>query len=284
MQQINARVESYTNVRPDAPLPEQYANYMTSVLTGDLGTSIWHNEPVSMIMAKAIPWTVFVSSVSLILTFVIGICLGAIMAYYEGSQFDVSSTILTTLLNAIPYYIAAIILLYFLGFQGGFFPTGGRFDPDTTPGLNLSFILSIIHYGALPIFSFVITGIDPLGMRGNSISVLGSDYVRVARLRGLSDMRISIRYVAHNAILPFYTGLLISIGGLIGGSVIMEQIFSYPGVGYYIFESISSRDYPLMMGGFLVLTVCVVIGVYIADLTYGKVDPRAGTGDQRESY
>lgn len=283
-QAINERLEAMTGITPDAPIYVQYVDYVVDILHGNLGQSIFYDEPVVAILGRALPWTILVSASALILTFVIGVTLGAVMAYLEGSRFDMYTTSGTIFLNSIPYFIAGLLMLFVLGYQLQWFPTGGRYDSTLTPGLTLVFLASVLHHAALPILSFVITGIDPLGMRGNSISVLGEDFVRVARLRGLSSARISIRYVGHNAILPFYTTLLISIGFLLGGSVIMEQIFSYPGVGYYLFESIGSRDYPVMMGGFLMLTIAVVLGVLFADLTYGMIDPRAGQGANDESY
>lgn len=120
-------------------------------------------------------------------------------------------------------------------------------------------------------------------MRGNSVRVMGEDYVRVAELRGLKSRWIALSYVARNAILPMYTNFLISIGFMFGGAIILEEIFGYYGVGYYMIRSINARDYPLMMGCFLVITIAVVIAIYIGDLTYGKLDPRAG-GDTNESY
>jgi peptide/nickel transport system permease protein len=121
-------------------------------------------------------------------------------------------------------------------------------------------------------------------MRGNSIRVLGEDYVRVARLRGLSDRRISTRYVARNAILPMYTGFLMLIGYNLGGSIILEQVFSYRGMGWYMFDALENADYSLMMGTFMVYAVALVLAVFIADLTYSKVDPRVKTGDSSEAY
>lgn len=284
---INRQVEIYTNVQPDEPLYIQYIDYMSSVLTGDFGTSMYYNgQEVTGIIAAALPWTVFVMAVSLALTFVLGVALGAIMAYKEGSQFDTASTIISIILNSIPYYIAAVILLYALGYQGSWFPISGRVGSNTTPG-TLEFYTSAVYHAILPIFSMVITGfgIQALSMRGNSIRTLGEDYLRVARLRGLPTHVIAFRYVGRNAILPMYTGLMISIGFMFGGSVILEEIFSYQGLGYYMFVSIDARDYPLMMGSFLVITIAVVLGVYIADLTYGKIDPRASSGGgSREAY
>ncbi|WP_435102896.1 ABC transporter permease [Halarchaeum sp. P4] len=285
MQRINALVEAYTNINPEKPVLQQYIDYMSAVLSGDFGRSVVYNQPVSEIIMNALPWTLLVMVVSILLMFAIGIVLGAIMAYNEGERIDLGSTVVGILLNSIPYYVAGILLVYVLGYQLQWFPTGGRMNTETMVGFNYAFIAGVIHHAALPIASLVITGFGgwALTMRGNSIRVLGEDYLRVAQLRGLPSRRISLWYVGRNAILPMYTGLLISIGFIFGGSVILEQIFRYPGVGYYLYQSIGARDYPLMMGGFIIITVTVVIGVFIADVTYGFIDPRAG-GDNNESY
>jgi peptide/nickel transport system permease protein len=209
------------------------------------------------------------------------------MAYAEGSRFDVGTSSLSILLTSIPFYVFAIVALYLFAYQAGLFPTSGAYDSSVTVGLNVPFLASALHHAALPLFTLVVTGFGgtALSMRGNSIHVLGADYMRVADLRGLSDRVIALRYVGRNAILPMYTGLMISIGGLFGGSVIFEEIFRYPGVGFFLFNATTSRDYPLMMGGFLFITTLTVLGILFADLTYGLVDPRAGRGGgDRESY
>lgn len=285
-QRLNELITIYMNVQPEKPLLQSYLNYMTSVLTGDLGKSFWYNEPVLDILTRALPWTIFIMSVSIIISFGIGITLGALLAYNEGSRFDVGMSSLATFLNSIPFYVVAVLLLYFVGYGTGWFPTSGRYNLAIEPGWSLAFLGSVLYHAILPVSSFVITafGMQALTMRGNSISVLGEDYLRVARLRGVPANRIALRYVGRNAMLPMYTGLMISIGFLFGGSIILEQIFQYPGVGYYLFKAIKARDYALMMGGFLVITVAVVISIFIADLTYGMIDPRASGGDSRESY
>ena len=253
-QEIAARVELYTSVNPDKPIPAAYLDY--------------------------------VSAVSMLLIYAIGIALGALMAYYEASNFDFSSSAASIIITSIPFYVVAVGLLWFLGYTLGWFPTSGRVNPNLAPGLTVEFVQSVIYHGALPIASLVIAGFGgtALSMRGNAIQVLGDDYMRVARLRGLSERRISLTYVARNSILPMYTGIMISIGYLFGGSIILEQIFTYRGAGYYVFSSLGARDYPLLMGGFLLITLGVVFGVYIADMTYGMVDPRAGSGADRESF
>ncbi|MFB6202106.1 MAG: ABC transporter permease [Halorhabdus sp.] len=279
--QVNELVEAYTNVQPDKPLWQQYIDYFVNLAHFDLGKSIWYNRPVADILATAIPWTVFVLGIALMINFTLGIGLGALMAYFEGSRFDLGSTGFAIVSTSVPYYINAVLLVYFFGYQWGLFPTGGRKPSGVKVGLSTDFIIGALYHAALPIFSIVLTfaGIA-ISMRANSISVLGEDYIRVARLRGIRTRHIALRHVIRNAILPIWTQLLISIGFLFGGSIILERIFAYHGVGYYMYQAIQSRDYPLMMGGFLVITIAVVISVYVADLSYGKIDPRVTAGER----
>lgn len=284
--QINRLIELRTNVDPDQPIHVAYYEYMVNVIVyQDFGDSIWRNEPVFDILFRAMPWSIFVSVYGLLIGFTANILLGALMAYKEGSYFDNVSSIAATFLNSVPYYVGAILMLSFLGFQFGWFPTRGRFDPATTPGFNLPFMLSVLHHSALPIASGIIVGFggSALAMRGNCIRVMGENYLRVARLRGLSDNRIAIRYVGRNAILPLYTSFMIGIAAIFSSSIIMEQIYTYPGIGWYTFEALSQRDYPLLMGLLIFFSTITIVGVLIADLTYGLIDPRAGTSDQ-ESY
>ncbi len=284
--QIDQRIAAQTNLAPNKPLYLQYVDYLSSILHGNFGTSIWSNKPVTAVLGPAIPWTVFLMATSLFVAFAIGVSLGAFMAYREGSLFDTGATGTSLITNSIPYYVIALLMLTFLGYRFGLFPTRGQYASGTPVGFNLAFLGSALYHGALPIISLSIANFGgwALTMRGNSIRVLGEDYLRVARLRGLSERRIAMRYVGRNAILPMYTGLLIAIGFMFQGSIILEQIFAYPGVGYYLIASIDHRDYPVMMGAFILIAVAVTIGVYIADLTYSWVDPRAEGGGSRESY
>ena len=276
---VEQYITVYTNLQPDAPLYVEYYNYMTSVMQGQLGISVWYNRPVTEILLPALPWTVLVMATSLLISFIIAIALGAMMAYYEASRFDLGMTSFGLLISSVPYYIFALILIAFLGFRWGLFPTGGRYAFEVDPGLTVDFVSSVIYHAALPVISMVVTGwgTHALSMRGNSIRVLGSDYLRVADLRGLSDKRIAFRYVARNAILPLYTGLMVAVGFMFGGSVILESIFEYPGIGYYLYVATLAHDYPLMMGGFLVITFSVILCLLVADLTYSFLDPRADT-------
>lgn len=285
-QLVRERAQRIMEFDPDAPIYVQYLDYLTSVLQGDLGQSMYNQQPVAEILADALPWTLLVMSTSSVIAFVSGIILGGLMAYYEGSKFDSAMTLLETLCSTVPYYVFALILIDTFAFQWALFPSGGRVDPSAPVGFNLTFISSVFYHAALPILSMMLAsfGGPALEMRANSIKVLGSDYMRVARLRGLPEHVLGTRYVAKNGILPLYTGFMISIAVMFGGSVILEEIFSYTGMGYYIVRAFHWRDYTLMMGAFMLLTIVTVIGIYIADLTYGKLDPRVQTGDQHESF
>jgi len=175
--------------------------------------------------------------------------------------------------------VMAILMLIFLSYRFGWFPTGGKQPTGVVAGFNWPYISGVIHHAALPVGSMLVaSGVASLGMRGNSIRVLGSDYLRVARLRGLSDATISTQYVARNAVLPMYTEFLISIGQMFGGSIVLEQVFQYRGVGWYMLSALNQRDYPLVMGGFVLITLAVVTALLIADLTYSLVDPRVQEG------
>ena len=286
-EQIDRMVQAYVGVKPDEPIYVQYVDYVVGVLQGDLGESTYYNEPVAQIYAEAIPWTLFVLGTALLVTFVISISLGALLAYKEGSRFDSAVSTVAIVMNSVPYYVAAIALIAVFVTKLGMYPLSGRTSLGVTPGFNYPFIVDVLRHAALPMLSVIVTGfgVQTLAMRSNSIRVLGEDYIRVARLRMLPTSRIANQYVARNAILPIYTGFVIQIGFIFGGSIILEDIFRYPGVGYYFFNAITARDYPLMMGGFLIISIAVVIAVTVADLTYGLIDPRAGAGgESSEAY
>lgn len=284
--ELEARVAALTTIHTQKPLHEQYFDYMIALMQGDLGQTVLGHEPVAAIIADALPWTIFLSAVSLTLIVGLGVIVGAVMAYLEGGKFDLSMTIWSLVVSSIPYYIIAILLVWILGFQMELFPTSGRANNSLEAGLNLAYVQSIFYHAAMPVASLVLTGfgLRALSMRGNCIRLLGEDYIRVARLRGLSERRIALRYVGRNAILPMYTGIMVSIGTLFSGSVILEQIFVYPGIGFRMFRAVIRRDYTLMMGTFVFITAGVIVGIFLADLTYGLVDPRAGSDDSREAF
>lgn len=279
-------MEEYLGFGTNKPMYLQYIEYLQSLLTGHMGTSFWFDRPVVDILLNALPWTVFLMVASSLFTFITGILLGALMAYFQGGKFDSTMTTLQIVMSGIPYYVYAIFLISIVAFQWELLPRGGQVAHDVTPGYNLDYIISITKHAILPILSMLIAGFGgpALTMRANSIQVLGSDYLRNAELRGISTGRLVTRYVTPNAILPLYTGFMIGIAGFFSGAVILETIFAYPGMGWYTLQAFVTRDYPLMMGGFMLLTSLTLLGLVLADLTYGLIDPRIKTGETHESF
>jgi len=273
-------VKSFYDIELDKPLWMQYIDYLTNILRGDFGISYIYFSPVIKIISYGLPWTVFLLSISLPLSFFPGVLIGMAIAYKRGSKLDNSISMLSIILRAIPNYIVAILLLYFLGIVLGIFPSGGSHDVRTTPGFTLEYILDVLYHSILPITSYIIVTIGGwiISMRSSTISVLGEDYVRVAEARGLPERRIIFTYVGRNAILPLFTTLAISIGYVFGGSVFIESIFTYPGIGYFLSSAVTSKDYPVIQGCFLIITISVVLANLFADILYSRLDPRIKMG------
>lgn len=277
LEQAYQQVRAIYGIDMDLPLGKQYLQYIWGLAHGNLGNSILYpRTPVVSILAQAIPWTLFLVGVSTLLSFTIGILLGIVAAYRRNTLLDKGLTFTASVLRAIPDYLVAIFLLYYLAAINPVFPFGGNYDASVAPGWNLRFIVSVAHHSLLPIISFTITAFGGwlLNMRANTVSVLGDDYIVAARARGIKDRVLTLDYVGRNAILPLFTGLALSLGYMFGGVVFIETIFSYPGVGFYLMTAVTGRDYPLMQGAFLLITTAVVLSNIIADLLYGWLDPR----------
>lgn len=267
-----------------APVYIQYLEYMGNLLKGHMGYSFLSTgTPVMQVILKFLPWTLFSVGVSLLISFTIGISLGMMMAYRRESLLDHILTGFGSVLSSIPNYLVGILLLVFLGVQWKLLPIHamrGSMSPGVQPGLNLVFIKDIFFHATLPILTYVLTTMGGwmLTMKSSTLSVLEEDYVAVARARGLKDGRITTAYVGRNAALPLFTQLAISIGFIVGGSALIEMIFVYQGIGKVLVDSIAQRDYPIMQGVFLVITMAVVIANLLADLLYSKLDPRIRVG------
>ncbi|MFB6076923.1 MAG: ABC transporter permease, partial [Candidatus Nanohaloarchaea archaeon] len=290
-------IESYEATLPSGPIWQQYIEYMTNLLTGNLGRTVAYqvsNDPttggglggvsVAGLIGEYLPWTIFIGVSSIILFYTISLLLGSLMAYFEGSIFDTVNSVVAMVSSGLPFFVTGILLIWVFANIFPILPPSKRYSDaiHITPGFSLDFILSAIKHAILPVAATVIGryGVRALAMRGNSISILGKGYVQVAQLRGLPDRIVALRYVGRNAVLPMYTGMLLSFGWVIGGTVILERVFNYRGIGWLFLEAKEASDYPLLMGIFLVLTLALVIGIYLADLTYGLVDPRITTGEK----
>ncbi len=260
------------------PLWSQYFQYMNNLLHGQLGISVtYYPIPVATVIGQEIPWTLFLVGISLVISFVIGTLFGIVVAWRRNTGLDSIFSPLFTFLSAIPYFWLALVLLYVLGYLFGWFPINGGYDETaTTPGLNPDFIGSAIYYGILPAFTIVISSIAGwlLGMRNTMITTLSEDYVLMAEAKGLSQRRIMMMYAARNAILPNITSFALSLGFVVSGALLTEIVFSYPGVGYALYQAAENLDYPLLQGLFLIIAMAVLAANFLADMLYVALDPR----------
>lgn len=283
-----ASAESLFAINPSEPLYVQYFTYLGRLFQGDLGRSLVSSgAPVSQIILQYLPWTLFSVGLGLMLAFTLGIGLGMVMAYKRESLLDHVLSVLASLFHSIPNYLLALMIVVFFGVRLGWLPLTkmrGSFSPGVVPGLNPTFILDALFHAALPIATYVLTSIGTwmLVMKSSTLAALNEDHVTAAKARGLRDGRITTAYVGRNAILPLFTQLAIAIGFVVGGSILVERVFQYQGIGLILGNVINARDYPVMQGIFLVLTFSVVIANLLADLLYSRLDPRIRVGKSGE--
>ncbi len=281
------RVAASFDIDPNASLLDQYLAWLWDLLRLDLGESI--TSPGTRVVdeiLRFLPWTVFAVGAGLLISFVLGIVLGMLMAYYRNSSLDYALSLFASFMTGIPNYIWGLLIVIVLGIHLNWFSVGelrGTYDPGLTPGFNLAFLWSVVEHAMLPIVTYVVSALGGwmLNMKSSTMSVLNEDYVNVAEARGLQDSRIIFSYVGRNASLPLFTQLTISIGFVLGSGVVIEEIFVYWGIGHYLFQSITVRDYTSMQGVFLILTMTVVLANVFADLTYGWLDPRVRISGER---
>jgi len=268
----------------DKPLHEQYIEYLVNLVQGNLGRSISISPgtPVMDIILAFLPWTLFSVSISILASFVLGVITGIIAAYRRGGLFDKVMSTFAAIISAIPGYLIGILIIVFIGVQYGLINyMRGAYSAGVRPGFNLQFITDVFLHLAAPFATYVLStfGGWMLSMKASTISTLGEDYVTVAKAKGLPESRIRTQYVGRNAILPLFTSLAIQLGFIFGGSVLIENIFVYRGVGRLLWSSINARDYTVMQAVFLIITISVVISNLLADLVYGLIDPRVRVGE-----
>nr|WP_021879335.1 ABC transporter permease [Paenibacillus sp. P22] len=268
----------------DKPLLAQFGIYLKKLVTGDLGTSFGlYPRKVSDILMAAVPWTVALQLPAILVGWIIGNVLGAVAAYRKG-VFDKVLFPAALFVNSIPFFTLAIIMLYLLAITLKWFPMSGGYDYQMVPHFSLDFILSVLRHHTLPFLSIVLVTIggQAIGMREMSIYELNSDYVLYSKLLGIRDSRVA-RYVFKNAMLPQITGLALSIGTMVGGSLICEIVFSYPGIGTWLFTAIRQLDYPLISGCTLLIALTVLLANFTIEIVYGIVDPRIKASQMEEN-
>lgn len=255
---------------------DQYVNYWSMLFHGDLGISISSGmAPVGDVIASALPWTLGLVGAATILSFVIGTVLGAVIGWRRGGRLDVLIPV-TTFLGTVPYFWLGLIFIAVFSTLLGWFPAGHAYELGVEPGWNIDFISQVISHAALPAITIVIASIGGwvLGMRNMMLTVLDEDYITVAQAKGLPDRRVLWRYAARNAVLPQIQSFALALGFIVGGTLVMEMVFSYPGIGLLLLNATNAKDYALMQGIFLVLVLAVLIANVLADIAYAILDPR----------
>jgi peptide/nickel transport system permease protein len=259
------------------PLWQQYLTYLNNTLHGNLGLSItYFPSPVTTMLAQELPWTLGLTFISLLISFILGTFLGALIAWRRGTFLDSLLPPVFSFISAIPQFFLALVLLYVLGFMMGLFPLHGGYDNFVTIGLNPDFIGNVLYHSILPAVTIVVVYLSGwmLGMRHGMVTTLSEDYVLMAQAKGLPESQVMLRYAARNALLPNITGFALSLGFVVSGQLLIEIVFSYPGIGFALLQAVQNSDYALMQGIFLCITIVMLIANFLVDLIYVVLDPR----------
>jgi peptide/nickel transport system permease protein len=259
----------------------QYFGYLGGLLRGDFGRSIsLFPTPVIDVVLRALPYTLGLVGLTTIVSFVLGSGLGLYSGWRRGRAGADALPPVALFLNSMPYFWFGLLLLYVFAFQLRWFPLSGALDPFPGDALSAGWWSSLLRHAALPVLTILITSVGGwmITMRNNVISVAGEDYLAFARAKGLTERRIVSRYVLRNALLPSFTAFGMSLGFVVGGSILTEIVFSYPGLGYYLYQSVTNLDYPLMQALFFFIALAVLVANLAVDLINLILDPRIREG------
>ena len=255
---------------------QQYLDYWALLLRGELGVSLLHGlRPVTEVISQALPWTVGLVGFATVVSFLVGTIGGAVVGWRRGSRAEVLIPI-TTFFSTIPYFWLGLLAIAVFSVNLGWFPIGKAYGVGVSPELTPEFIGQVVRHGTLPALTIVVASLGGwmLGMRNMMLTVLDEDYVTVAQAKGMPRSRVLWRYAARNAVLPQIQSFALSIGFIVGGTIVMEMVFSYPGVGKLLLDATNAKDYALMQGVFLVITLSVLVANILADVAYAFLDPR----------
>ncbi|MCL5998135.1 MAG: ABC transporter permease [Chloroflexi bacterium] len=271
-------IESYkTSFGLNDPLPIQYIRYLGHVVRFDYGFSFARFPTAAWDMVTpALPWTLILLSVAAVLSFLIGVTVGSLMGWRKTPRWLQSILPISLTFTSIPYFMFGILLISIIAFKLHWLPATGGYSRSVDPGWNLPFIKDVLLHAVLPLISIVLTSMGgwALGMRGLMIGVNNEDYFLLAQAKGLSPARVFFRYGIRNAILPALTAFALGIGSLIGGSILVEFIFAYPGTGYTLYRAIQEQDYTVIQTITNLIIIITAAGVLILDLLYPLIDPR----------
>lgn len=261
----------------DQPIWTQYLAYWQALLRLDLGFSLSnYPERVDTAIINGLPWTLGLLGVATAVSFTVGTLLGGLMGWPRTPRVVRSLGSGIVLLSSVPYFLIGMILLYVFAIVFRWFPAGGGMPFGTNSGFSLETLRGIVWHGTLPALSIIIAevGAWAIGMRGMLVSVLGEDYITLAEAKGNKPRRILTRYGMRNALLPQLTKLAMTLGHIVSGAILVEVIFSYPGIGFRLYQAIQSKDYFVIQGIVLLLSVSIAVAMFVLDLIYPLIDPR----------
>ncbi|MGF1809714.1 ABC transporter permease [Vibrio alginolyticus] len=266
----------------DGPIYIQYFSYIKNILSWELGTSIqFYPLSVNSLLGSAFGWSLFLAGTAVVLSFSIASVLGIFAAWKRGSKYDAFVTPGTLIIQAIPQMVIAMLALFTFAIGLKWFPSGYAYTPGTIPDwTSWEFIKNVGYHAVLPLFCATIVQIGGflVNMRNNMINLLAEDYITMAKGKGLSENRVVFNYAARNALLPSVTALSMSLGMAIGGQLIIEMIFNYPGLGTVLLNAIHARDYQVLQGQLIIMTIFMLCFNLMADMLYMILDPRLRTG------
>jgi peptide/nickel transport system permease protein len=257
---------------------------MKGAVMADFGQSFYYNRPVTSIIADRLLNTLSLMLTAFGVSYLVGTYAGAVLGWLRGTQRERAGILVVLLLRSTPVFWSGMILLYIFGFQLDIFPIGGMRDvtAEYSGAVDKFVSLDFLYHLVLPVFtlSLYYTGLPLLLMRNNLLEVLSEDYIQTAKAKGISSRRVMIHHAARNAMLPVVTAFAIAIGFAVGGQVLIEQVFSWPGLGREMVQSSLRSDYPVAQGTFVLLSIIVITMNFLADLAYTYLDPRVTLGDQ----
>jgi peptide/nickel transport system permease protein len=269
------RAEVLVRAGLDRPLWQQYVDYWGDLLRGDLGYSYRQKRPIGEMLLNALPWTLLLTGAALLVSSLVGIVLGAISGWRRAGMVDVSLLWSMIALNSLPSFWLGMLMISLVSVQWGWLPSFGAVTP-ASGYVGWARVVDIAEHAAMPVLTLAIVSLPNvyITMRYSMLGVLGEEFIRTARAKGLRESAVLFRHVLRNALAPVVTILALRLGYAFGGTVVIETVFSYPGLGRLIYESVGGRDYPVMQAAFLLFTVAVLLSNLIADLLYPLLDPR----------
>jgi len=265
----------------DQPIQTQFILYLKNVLftfPPNFGLSYnFYPSTVWSLLVYALPWTIFLLGTSSVLTALLGVVLGMASAWYRGSKLEALISSASMFMLSVPFFWVAMILVLIFGVFFRWFPFSGAVSPSVVyHGISIAFILDVLYHAVLPVLTLTIGSFASytLIMKDNMVATLGEDYILTAEAKGVTKQDIMVKHAARNAMLPVLTLFILRVGFMVGGSILTETVFSYPGIGLLLYGAVTGLDYPLIQGAFFVLALTVIVSTLVADILYTFLDPR----------